>query len=178
MGDEGSGEAVVYRFADPTETAVLTVPGCHCPAQSHKSETITYRTQLGAGEWESINAAGLMAGDGEYLDYGVANSMSIAKSVVTWTLATNEPCFHPGKIHGKHELLGISRRNAGLLDDTIRQALLEAIKDAQAAFAGETPDEDPAEPEEAQAPPNGSGARSPRSSRASASPTPTAPPPA
>ena len=174
--EEGGGGAV-FRFADPTATEVLTVPGCHCPAGNHKSETITYRTQLGAGEWESINAAGLMAADGEYIDYGVANSTAIAKSVVHWTLATNEACFHPNKPHGKHELLAISKRTAALLDDTIRQAILGAIQKAQAAFAGE-PAEELAAEELAEPLPNGSGARSRGSSRASASPTPTTAPPA
>ena len=178
MSGDNGGEPIVHRFADPTATEVLTVPGCYCPAGIHKSETITYRTELGAGEWESINAAGLMAGDGEWIDYGVSNSASIAKSVVDWTLQTNEPCFHRGKPHGKHEPLGISRRNAALLNDTIRQAILERIQAAERAFAGEQPDEAD-QADEAPAPdPKRSGARSRDSSRVSASPTPTTPPPA
>lgn len=174
MSETNVGEPVVYRFADPTATEVLEVPGCHCPAGIHKAETITYRTQLGGGEWESINAAGEAAGDGEYLDYGVRLSVAIAKSVVHWTLATNEPCYHPGKPHRKNEPLGISRRTATLLNATIRAALLTAINEAYAAFAGETPEA--IEPEAPAALPNGSGARSRGSSRASASPTPTTPP--
>lgn len=171
MSETNGAEPILYRFADPTATATLEVPGCHCPAQSHKSETITYRTELGAGEWESFSSAGLMAGEGEYIDYGVSNSAAIAKSIESWTLLTNQPCFHPGKPHGKHEPLGISRRNVALLDETIRQAILERVKKAAAIFSG-TNEEEPG------APPNGSGARSPKSSRASASPIPTIQPPA
>lgn len=153
MSDDEKGEpATIYRFADPTAVETFEVPGCHCPAGTHKSETVTYRTQLGAGEWESCNAAGLMAGEGEYIDYGVSNSAAIGKSVESWTLLTNVPCQHPGKPHGKHEPLGISRRTAALLDETIRQAILGRIKTAQATFAGAV------EPEEPAPRPNGSGA--------------------
>lgn len=177
MTDETSEPVVVYRFADPTATDQLEVPGCHCPLGTHKSESITYRTELGGGEWESIRAAGIAASEGDYIDFGVSNSVAIAKSVVVWTLSTKDPCTHSGKPHGKHEPLPATRRTASLLDETIRQALLERIQAAAAAFAGETVDELEV-PEEPVARPNGSGARSRDSSRASASRTPTTAPPA
>jgi hypothetical protein len=178
MTDVEKGEpVVVYRFADPTATDQLEVPGCHCPLGIHSSESITYRTELGGGEWESIRAAGLAASDGDYIDFGVSNSVAIAKSVVFWTLATKDACTHAGKPHGKHEPVPVNRRSASLIDEVLRQAILERIQAAAAAFAGETVDE-PEAAEEPVARPNGSGARSRASSRASASPTPMTPPPA
>lgn len=162
---------VLFRFADPSATDTLEVPGCHCPARIHESETIVYRTQLGAGEWESCNAAGLMAGEGEYIDYGRSNSQAIAISVESWTLATDVPCQHRTKEHGKHEPLAINWRTAALLDDTIRQAILDAIKAAQEAFASGG-----VEPDQELALPNGSGAPSRASSRGSASRTRTTQP--
>lgn len=177
MSEANEGEPVVYRFADPTATETFDVPGCHCPAGTHKKETITIRSQLGEGDRESINSAGNFSRDtdGEFYDYGAANSMAIVKSVTEWTLLSNDECFHPGKPHKKHEPLGISMRNVTLLDKTIRETIKERLGAAAELFNGglpKEPDEDPA------ALPNGSGARSRASSRVSASPTPTTPPPA
>ncbi len=171
MSEASEGEPVIYRFADPNATETFEVPGCHCPAGIHKAETITYRTQLGAGEWEVSKSVGLAEGEGEYINFGASNTQAIVTSITEWSLLSKDPCYHPGKRHGKFEPLGISRRNVMLLDDTIRQAILERIVKAQAVFAGEVP-----EAEATATGPNGSGARSRASSRASASPTPTTPP--
>lgn len=176
MSGENGSEPVVYRFADVDASETFDVPGCHCPAGTHKKETVTIRTQLGEGDRESINSAGNFSRDtdGEFYDYGAANSMAIVKSVTEWTLLSNDECFHPGKPHKKHEPLGISMRNVALLDKTIRDVIKDRLGAAAELFNGGLPKAS----EEPAALPNGSGARSRASSRASASPTPTTPLPA
>ncbi len=163
-------ERFIGRFADPLALDTFTIPGCYCPARTHESETITYRTELGDGEWESARAAGLMAAQGDYIDFAVANDAAMAKSVIAWTLLTNDPCQHPSRPHGKHEPLPISRRTMALLNDGLRQAILEHVKEAQLVFAGVSSADEESPPEES--PPNASGRSSRASSRANASRTP------
>lgn len=143
----GAADVVLGRLADPRATTTDELPGgCRCPGTPHGVDTVTYRTELGSGERNSIRVAGWAATDYAYYDFEAANDAAIAKTVVDWTL------IGPTK-----ERVEISRQTASLLDETTRVFILERINAAFEAFIQVSL-------------PNGSGAPSAALSSASASP--------
>ncbi len=152
-------EITFSRLADPSATTTEELPGgCRCPGKPHTVDTVTYRTELGSGERNSIRVAGWAATDLEYFDYEASNDAAIAKAVVRWTLTSAEKCEHAGRPHGKHEPVPITRQTASLLDEETRLFILTKINEAFDAFM-------------AASLPNESGAPSADSSPESASPT-------
>jgi len=139
------------RFADPTDTDTIRLPGpCTCPGTPHEFETATIRRQLGGGERESIAVAGWGRSAGPYFDYEAAVTELIRVGTVAWTLqgADGKP-------------LDITFEQCHLLDQASRKVLSDAINAAHS---------DQIDAEQALLP-NASSARSRDSSRASASPT-------
>jgi hypothetical protein len=133
------------RFADPEATVPVDLGPCRCAGSPHERDTATVRAEIGDGELRSALSRGGFAGEGGF-DGGAADDESIARFVLAWTFTD-----------ARGRPVPISRQAASLLDEATRSTLLDAIASAVGARAGPLP--------------NGSGARSPDSSPASASRT-------
>jgi hypothetical protein len=141
----------VSRFADPNAVDTFEV-ACPCPGTPHDEDTITHRTELGAGELESVGQYGWQRGNSQdfgFYDEAAAMSFLVTKAVTRWTL-----------VDGEGKGLPITIRNAELLPGAIRSELRSRLEAAAEWEAG-----GPA--------PNAPGVPSRSTSRASASRTPT-----
>jgi hypothetical protein len=151
--------------------------GCRCPGSPHDEDWARFRTQLGDGEKASIGTAGWGRSLGAYFDWNAAKTALVAYATIEWNLVGLPDA------KGRQATLSITFDAVNLLDGGARDAIAKAINDADRAWQGlplededEDEDEDgeegdPPEPEEPL--PNESGGRSPSSSRATASATPT-----
>lgn len=165
MTDPAAVDLVISRVADPDATETVTLPGgCRCPGAPHvDGDTATFRTELGAGERNSVRVAGWQATGMDYYDFEAANNALIALAVTDWTLLSDVRCEHIIQIgskkqplHGEYEPIPITRKVAALLDEPTRIALLSAIDAAADRYQARLP--------------NASGAPSADSSQESASP--------
>jgi hypothetical protein len=142
----------VSRFADPNAVDTFEV-ACPCPGTPHEQDKITHRTELGAGELESVGQygwqRGMSAAGTSFYDESAAMSMLVQKAVVRWSFTDSDGDAMP-----------VNVRTADLLPESIRSALRERL---EAASAWDTVATGPPVP-------NASGAPSRRTSRASASP--------
>lgn len=141
-------------FAEPDVTDEVDLGPCRCPGTPHDHDSATYRTQWGDAERKSIfytgaairlQADGTVVTDGTF-DPEATNTELMARGVVSWTL-----------LDDKGKPVPITRRMLTLLSEKPRLALLTALQEADELFKGEPL-------------PKASGARSPGSSPASASP--------
>jgi hypothetical protein len=140
----------IGRFADPSVTATIDLGPCRCPGTPHERDSAQVRSQIGDGELRSAYATAVRVDpDGErYFDEAAGDDAAAARFTRSWTLldAAGEP-------------VPITPAWISRLDTETRTALLAPLNAAIAARSAPLP--------------NGSGARSPGSSRASASRTPT-----
>lgn len=137
------------RFADPSATAVLVLPGgCQCPGSPHDADEWVYRTELGDSEQKRAAMAGFTLGS-DAVDWIAAQDALIVVAGVRWNLLDDDGDPVPFTLNAVR-----------LLDMATRDAMAEAVDDAVSATQKPLP--------------NASAARSPSSSRASGGRTRTA----
>lgn len=137
------------RFADPSATAVLVLPGgCQCPGSPHEADEWTYRTELGDSEQKRAAIAGFDL-DTAKVDWIAAQDKLIEVASVRWNLVDDDG-----------DPVELSVATIRLLDQATRDAMAEAVDAAVTASQKPLP--------------NASAARSPSSSRASGGRTRTA----
>ena len=145
---EDAGEPVELRgrFADEDATEDVDLGPCRCPGAVHGRDNATIRAEIGDGEFRSaLAAATRFREDGSsYTDPAAADDSVAARFTLSWTLQDR---------HGKP--VRITPRALSLLDEASRLAVMTPL---QKIIQREAPL------------PNASGARSPGSSPASASP--------
>lgn len=84
-------------YADPSASDTKELPWCACPARRdeagaelaagrHTNDSVTFRTQLGGGERQSIATAGYGQSLGDFYDFEAAESMLVATAVLDWSL--------------------------------------------------------------------------------------------
>lgn len=130
------------RFADPTATDVLVLPGgCQCPGSPHDADEWVYRTQLGDSEQKRAALAGFELGS-DKVDWIAAQDALIIVAGVRWNL-----------LDDGGEPVPFTLNNVRLLDMATRDAMAEAVDEAVTASQKPLP--------------NASAARSRSSSRAS-----------
>lgn len=143
------------RFADPTAVDTFEV-ACPCPGTPHEQDKITHRTEIGAGELESVGQFGWQRGMAttgiSFYDEAAAMSMLIQKAVIRWTF-----------VDANGNDVTVNVRSADLLPESIRSELRTRLEHAAAW------DAEPSTNGKVAPVPNGSGARSRSTSRASAS---------
>jgi hypothetical protein len=175
---DAAAGAPLPRFADPKALDRIVLPGgCRCPGSPHDEDWARFRTQLGDGEKASIGTAGWGRSLGAYFDWNAAKTALVAYATIDWNLVGLPDA------KGRQATLPITFDAVNLLDGGARDAIAKAINDADRAWQGLPLDDDEdgeegdreegdgPEPEEPV--PNESGGRSPSSSRATASATPT-----
>lgn len=137
------------RFADPSATDVLVLPGgCQCPGSPHDADEWTYRTELGDSEQKRAALAGFDLATSK-VDWIAAQDALIGVAGVSWNLVDEDG-----------EPVPFTLNAIRLLDMATRDAMAEAVDAAVTASQ--------------QPLPNASAARSPSSSRASGGRTRTA----
>jgi hypothetical protein len=148
--DENAGEPVELRgrFADEDATEEVDLGPCRCPGAVHGRDSATIRAEVGDGEFRSALAAATRFRDdgSSYTDPAAADDSVATRFTLSWTLLDR---------HGKP--VRITPRAMSLLDEASRLAVmapLQKVIDRQREASL----------------PNASGARSPGSSPASASP--------
>lgn len=114
------------RFADPTRTATLVLPGgCQCPGTPHARDEWEYRLELGESELRSAGVRALIGRDaaGEALiDLPLMQDLLIETASVAWNLVGDDGALVP-----------IRPQTLRLLDETTRDAMLEALDETQKA---------------------------------------------
>lgn len=84
-------------YADPNASDTKDLPWCACPARKgedgaelaagrHTNDSVTFRTQLGGGERQSIATAGYGQSLGDFYDFEAAESMLVATATLDWSL--------------------------------------------------------------------------------------------
>ena len=137
------------RFADPSATDVLELPGgCQCPGSPHDADEWTYRTELGDSEQKRAALAGFELGS-EKVDWIAAQDALIVVAGVRWNLVDEDG-----------EPVPFTLNAVRLLDMATRDAMAEAVDKAVSATQKPLP--------------NASAARLPSSSQASGGRTPKA----
>lgn len=114
------------RFADPTRTATLELPGgCQCPGTPHRTDEWEYRVELGDSEVRSAGIRALMGRDaaGEPLiDLALMQDLLLETASVGWNLVDERGVLVP-----------IRSQTLRLLDEPTREAMLTALDDATKA---------------------------------------------
>jgi hypothetical protein len=170
---DAAAGAPLPRFADPKAVDRIVLPGgCRCPGSPHDEDWARFRTQLGDGEKASIGTAGWGRSLGAYFDWNAAKTALVAYATIEWNLVGLPDA------KGRQATLPITFDVVNLLDGGARDAIATAINKADRTWQGLPPDDDDDDeegdkPEPEDPLPNESGGRSPSSSRATASATPT-----
>jgi hypothetical protein len=154
--EKGEPVELLSRFADPDASEEVDLGPCRCPGAPHGRDSATIRAEIGDGELRSAYApAKRFHEDGRsYIDEAAGDDSVAARFTVSWTLFMHgldekrKPALVP---------VPITARSMSLLDEASRTSLMLPIN---AAVNGQNQ----------AALPNASGARSPVSSPASASP--------
>lgn len=133
------------RFANPNRTDVLSLGPCQCPGAPHETgDFVIYRLELGSGEESRAGAYGWSVTNAAYFDWEAARSKLIEIGVVRWNLLGPDG-----------QEMAVTADNAALLDAETRDLIAAKLDEVTSP-----------------APlPNGSGARSRTTRRASASRT-------
>lgn len=145
----------VSRFADPNRTDVLVLGECQCPGTPHEQDEVVYRLELGAGEEERAGTYGWSSTGWAYFDSAAARAKLVEIGVVRWNLLGPDG-----------EPMPVTARSATLLDE----ATLDLITKKLDEVTGRDEPDEKGKPKR-KPPPNASGARSGRTSSASASRT-------
>lgn len=116
------------RFADPSRTATLALPGgCQCPGSPHAADEWEYRLELGDSEIKSAGIRALIGRDaaGEALiDLALMQDLLLEAASVSWNLVDERGAIVP-----------IRTQTLRLLDQSTRDAMLTALDDATKAKA-------------------------------------------
>jgi hypothetical protein len=135
----------VSRFVDPNDTTEVVVGPCECPDTPHSRDVATIRRQLGYAALGRIGLAALAEGQNGYIDPTATRRKLLEESITSWNFLGPDG-----------EPVPVSAFAISELDQATVEFLAEKI-DEQSRLR--------------EALPNGSGARSRGSSRASASRT-------
>lgn len=112
------------RFADPTATDTLTLPGgCQCPGTPHEADVWVYRTELGDGDEQRAGSFGWSAGGGAYFDWEAARDKLIEIATVRWNVVGEGGAPVP-----------VNVASVRLLDTETRQLMAAAVDTAQEAY--------------------------------------------
>jgi hypothetical protein len=155
------------RFANPERTDVLPLGPCQCPGSPHEQDEYVHRLELGAGEEQRAGDAGWAEGGYATFSSAAAQNKLIEIAGKSWNLVDGEcDCpknGHRGPVHPDGEPVPLTAYTASLLDEDTRRLITTRLDEVTAGGNGKDPPDGKA--------PNASGARSGRSTRASASRT-------